>query len=91
MHSLICSDLYTVCVYLRASAFLPTLTAEFIHLVASEASEISDNQQKKVISAEHIIEALIRLGFQEYVEDVKAVHMEYREQASVSKLYMHFC
>ncbi len=55
--------------------------------MASQASEISDNQQKKVISPEHIIEALTTLGFQEYVEDVQAVHLEYREQASVSGLY----
>lgn len=57
---------------------------EFIHLLASEASDISEQQQKKVISPEHVMEALITLGFQEYVPDVKAVHKEYKEQASVS-------
>ena len=30
------------------------------------------------------MEALTTLGFQEYVTDVKAVHKEYKEQASVS-------
>ncbi len=39
---------------------------------------------KKVISPEHVVEALTTLGFQEYVTDVKAVHKEYKEQASVS-------
>ena len=63
---------------------LPPLGAEFIHLLASEASEISEQQQKKVISAEHVIDALKALGFQEYIEDVQAVHQEYKEQASVS-------
>ena len=58
--------------------------AEFIHLIASEASDISENQQKKVISPEHVVEALNTLGFQEYVADVEAVHKEYKEQASVS-------
>ena len=58
--------------------------AEFIHLIASEASDISERQQKKVISPEHVVEALTTLGFQEYVVDVKAVHKEYKEQASVS-------
>ena len=32
------------------------------------------------------MEALHTLGFQEYVEDVQAVHKEYREQASVSHM-----
>lgn len=40
---------------------------------------------KKVISPEHVVEALTTLGFQEYVPDVKAVHKEYKEQASVSR------
>ena len=31
-----------------------------------------------------MVEALTGLGFQEYVGDVKAVHKEYKEQASVS-------
>lgn len=61
---------------------------EFIHLLASEASDISERQQKKVISPEHVVEALTTLGFQEYVPDVKAVHKEYKEQASVS-YYMY--
>ena len=51
--------------------------------MASEASEVSDKQQKKVISPDHVVEALTTLGFQEYVGDVKAVHKEYKEQASV--------
>ena len=58
---------------------------EFIHLIASEASDISERQQKKVISPDHVVEALNTLGFQEYVVDVKAVHKEYKEQASVSE------
>lgn len=61
-----------------------SLITEFIHLLASEASDISERQQKKVISPEHVVEALTTLGFQEYVPDVKAVHKEYKEQASVS-------
>lgn len=34
------------------------------------------------------MEALTTLGFQEYVPDVKAVHKEYKEQASVSSLFV---
>ncbi len=53
-------------------------------MIASEASDISEKQTKKVISPEHVVEALSTLGFTEYVVDVKAVHKEYKEQASVS-------
>lgn len=67
---------YFVCVYICLS--------EFIHLLASEANDISEKQSKKVISPEHVVEALTTLGFQEYIPDVKAVHKEYKEQASVS-------
>jgi histone H3/H4 len=55
--------------------------SEFIHLLASEASEVSDRQQKKVISPEHVIEALETLGFHEYIHEVKQVQQEYKEQA----------
>ena len=36
------------------------------------------------------MEALTTLGFQEYVPDVKAVHKEYKEQASVSSNWTRF-
>lgn len=61
-----------------------TCHVEFIHLLASEANDISEKQQKKVISPEHIIEALQTLGFHEYIDEVKQVHKEYKEQAIVS-------
>ena len=60
------------------------LFLEFIHLLASEANEVSEKQQKKVISPEHVIEALTTLGFNEYIPDVKEVLKEYKEQANVS-------
>ncbi|XP_065890365.1 protein Dr1-like [Dysidea avara] len=56
--------------------------SEFIHLIASEASEISDREQRKTILPEHIIEALTGLGFTEYMEDVKSVYQEYKVQAA---------
>lgn len=37
---------------------LVSTVTEFIHLIASEASEISDREQRKTILPEHIIEAL---------------------------------
>lgn len=35
---------------------------EFIHLISSEANEICNQKNKKTISAEHILEALDKLG-----------------------------
>lgn len=78
--------------YTRLPSFQPLSPpsrTEFIHLVASEANEVSERQQKKVITPEHVIEALMTLGFQEYVEDVKTVHKEYKEQASVRDIHDH--
>ena len=97
------------CFQTTLSSFHLLHLSEFIHLLASEASEVSEKQQKKVISpgqhpppppvspclphthslftcahAEHVLEALATLGFPEYIDDVKAVHREYKEQASVS-------
>jgi len=40
--------------------------SEFIRVVTSEANSICEEQQKKTMSAEHVIEALDRLGFSAY-------------------------
>ncbi|XP_067009425.1 protein Dr1 isoform X2 [Anabrus simplex] len=46
---------------------------EFIHLLSSEANEICNTQQKKTINAEHVLQALDRLGFGDYRADAEAV------------------
>lgn len=35
---------------------------EFIHLISSEANEVCNKKNKKTINAEHVLEALDRLG-----------------------------
>lgn len=35
---------------------------EFIHLISSEANEVCNQKNKKTINAEHVLEALDRLG-----------------------------
>lgn len=35
---------------------------EFIHLISSEANEVCNQKSKKTINAEHVLEALDRLG-----------------------------
>lgn len=40
--------------------------SEFIRVVTSEANSICEEQQKKTMSAEHVMEALDKLGFSSY-------------------------
>lgn len=46
---------------------------EFIHHIASEANNICNEQQKKTINADHVLQALERLGFADYKDDAEAV------------------
>lgn len=46
---------------------------EFIHLLSSEANEICNQQQKKTINAEHVLQALEKLGFGDYSAEAEAV------------------
>ncbi|KAG4078533.1 hypothetical protein HA402_009245 [Bradysia odoriphaga] len=46
---------------------------EFIHLISSEANEVCNQRNKKTINAEHVLEALDRLGFKDYKNDAEAV------------------
>ncbi|RPA75508.1 histone-fold-containing protein [Ascobolus immersus RN42] len=52
---------------------------EFITLISSEANEIAEKDAKKTIAGEHVIKALMELGFDEYVAATKEVSQEYRE------------
>lgn len=62
---------------------------EFIHLLSSEANEICSQRQKKTINAEHVLQALDRLGFGDYraeaeevLKDCKAVAAKRRRQST---------
>ncbi|XP_059608730.1 protein Dr1 [Phlebotomus argentipes] len=46
---------------------------EFIHLISSEANEVCNLRNKKTINAEHVLEALERLGFKDYKQEAEAV------------------
>ena len=56
---------------------------EFIHLVSSEANEICERETKKTISADHVIQALTELGFEDYVQEIKDIAVEHKEQQKV--------
>lgn len=47
--------------------------SEFIHKITSEANTICENQQKKTMSAEHMLTALDKLGFSHYKTDAESV------------------
>src|SRR5271169_2135007 len=57
---------------------------EFIHLVSSEANEICERETKKTISADHVVKALVELGFEDYVQEIQEVAVEHKEQQKVS-------
>ncbi|KAI8137295.1 histone-fold-containing protein [Fennellomyces sp. T-0311] len=53
---------------------------EFIHLIASEANDICERENKKTIAGEHVVAALRALGFDDYVEEVDEVYKEHKKQ-----------
>ncbi|GLV42413.1 Negative Cofactor 2beta [Carabus blaptoides fortunei] len=62
---------------------------EFIHLLSSEANDICNQNHKKTINAEHVLQALERLGFGDYqaeaeavLKDCKAVAAKRRRQST---------
>jgi len=68
-----------------ARELLLSCCTEFIHLIASEANDICNQQTKKTISPEHVIAALESLGFHDYVEDVESVYQQFKTQAQSRK------
>ena len=46
---------------------------EFIHLISSESNDICNQQQKKTISAEHVLAALEKLGYGDFRKDAEEV------------------
>eukprot|EP01118_Nematostelium_gracile_P014316 TRINITY_DN5548_c0_g1_i1.p1 TRINITY_DN5548_c0_g1~~TRINITY_DN5548_c0_g1_i1.p1 ORF type:complete len:135 (-),score=46.57 TRINITY_DN5548_c0_g1_i1:37-441(-) len=60
---------------------------EFIELLTSEANDICTQENKKVMTPEHLLKALEVLQFTEYVPEVKETLEKFRQtQASAPKL-----
>lgn len=55
---------------------------EFIHLLSSEANEICNQKNKKTISAEHILDALDKLGFNDFKRDAVNVLNDCKQAAA---------
>ncbi len=47
--------------------------SEFIHRITTEANTICEGQQKKTMSAEHVLAALDKLGFSHYKTEAESV------------------
>lgn len=55
---------------------------EFIHLISSEANEICNQKNKKTISAEHVLDALDKLGFNDFKRDALNVLNDCKQAAA---------
>ena len=55
---------------------------EFIRLIATNANEICEKDQKKTISAEHVLSAMEKVGFGDYRQEVIAVYRDCKEVAA---------
>lgn len=52
---------------------------EFIMILSTESNDIAEQESKKTIASEHVLKALERLGFYDYLDPIKAVISEYKE------------
>lgn len=75
---------------LEAAAEEPNVTGrsmdrfpEFVHLLTTQANDISDKEQKKTITGDHILAALEALGFGEYVGEVQEVLKDHQKTLKV--------
>ncbi|KAM7303602.1 protein Dr1 [Ixodes scapularis] len=57
----------------EARELILSCCTEFIHHLSTEANDICNRQQKKTISADHVLGALDSLGFGAYRQDAEAV------------------
>lgn len=75
----ICSD---VRVANEARELILSCCTEFIHLVSSEANDICNTQNKKTINAEHVLQALEKLGYGEFKKDAEDALAECKDVAA---------
>eukprot|EP00882_Tetradesmus_deserticola_P009821 GHRQ01010378.1.p2 GENE.GHRQ01010378.1~~GHRQ01010378.1.p2 ORF type:complete len:122 (+),score=61.79 GHRQ01010378.1:400-765(+) len=54
---------------------------EFIQLLSSEANELAMADQKSTITPEYVTRALQQLGFEEWAEQVKTSHEQFKAEA----------
>ncbi|KMZ63652.1 Nuclear transcription factor Y subunit B-3 [Zostera marina] len=59
--------------------------SEFISFVTSEASDKCQREKRKTINGDDLLWAMVTLGFEEYIDPLKAYLQKYRETEGDSK------
>ncbi|KAI5185653.1 down-regulator of transcription 1 [Nematocida homosporus] len=57
--------------------------AEFVHIIATEANDACEKEQKKTVTHEHVYTALRNLGYASYIEECNEAYKEYQEQTKL--------
>ncbi|OAG31764.1 hypothetical protein NEDG_00239 [Nematocida displodere] len=63
--------------------FLLGCCAEFVHVIATEANNACEREQKKTVTHEHVYTALTTLGFSSYIDECHIAYREYVEQTKL--------
>ena len=63
-----------------AKELIVTSCNEFIHLLATESNLVCENQSKRLILPDHVLNALDNLGFSEYKDDCVEVMKQMQEE-----------
>eukprot|EP01127_Copromyxa_protea_P006024 TRINITY_DN15834_c0_g1_i1.p1 TRINITY_DN15834_c0_g1~~TRINITY_DN15834_c0_g1_i1.p1 ORF type:complete len:188 (-),score=43.00 TRINITY_DN15834_c0_g1_i1:47-610(-) len=56
---------------------------EFLQLLSSEANDICSQKNKKMISGEHVVEAVKKLGFNDYAPHLQQILEEHKRSEAV--------
>lgn len=67
----------------EAKHYLLNMCVEFVHIIATEANGVCEQEQKKTVTHEHVYTALRNLGYGTYVEEC---HNAYRDHIEQTKM-----
>jgi len=65
--------------------FLTDICTEFVRLLSSESNSICEKMNKKLISSDHVLQALKELDFENYIEETKKAHEQHVDQIAPKK------
>lgn len=57
---------------------------EFVHLLSSQANEISEKEKKQTVNPEHILKAIEELGYSDYGEELRAYLEEWKQESKAT-------
>ncbi|CAG0888663.1 unnamed protein product, partial [Cyprideis torosa] len=76
-------------VSVEARDLITACCSEFIRMLAKNAQNICNQQQKRTISGEHVIQALKDAGFEEYVDEAESTLKDCVEVVATKKKKSH--